>query len=64
MNFLWKGCVIFCLVRLHDFLCEEVALVFMKRGCVTFLWRGCVIFLLSLHDFCGGEVVRVFLEVA
>ena len=48
--------MIFCMLRLHDFLCGELALIFVRRGCVTLLWRGCVIFF-RLHDFCGGEVV-------
>ena len=58
--FLWRGCMIFCLLdRLRNFICLEVAWF-----CV---WRGCVIFLthsLRLHDllfwrFCDFIAVRL-----
>ena len=49
------SCVIFCVVRLCDFLCGEFASVFLRRGCMMFLGGGCVIFLTHsltrLHDF-------------
>ena len=45
--FLWRGCKIYLLERLHDFFCcWEVAWFCVWRGCMIFfcVWRGCVTF--------------------
>ena len=52
--------MIFFVVRLHDFLCGEVALVFVMRGCVNFLWRGCVIFFLGCMIFVVEKLCDFF----
>ena len=45
MIFVWRGCVIFYVESLLDFLCEE-------EVCMTFVWRGCMIFCVErLRDF-------------
>ena len=47
MIFVWWDCI---------FLCGEVALVFVKRGCVTFLWRLLsILSLLSTNVMISGQ---------
>lgn len=68
MTFVWRGCTIFCVerlhdlthsltqVRLHDFLCAGFVF-FLWRGCMILLWRGCML-------FCGEVSVFFLVEVA
>ena len=62
--FLLRGCVIYCMKRLHNFLCEEVAWLFVWRGFLikkNFCWK--LFFLVGkkireffLVKFFGGEI--------
>ena len=56
----YGGSMIFCVVMLCDFLCAEVAGVFVRGGCMMFLGGEVALFLTHLlsrlQDFFGGEV--------